>query len=290
MGLRLGSFTQYAPRPLAIEKLCHNDSPVLDGPSISIVTPSYNQGAYLENTIRSVLDQNYANLEYRVHDGGSTDRSLDILRRHEHRLQGWVSESDSGQAQAINRGFAKTSGQIMAWLNSDDRLVPGTLHAVARCFQKLPEVDVVYGHRIIVNSEGLEVGRWITPRHRRGDMIWADYVPQETMFWRRSVWERVGGRVDEELRFAMDWDLVARFERAGARFYRLPRFLGIFTTHKDQKSIAIKEGIGRREFEQIRSRYAGRGIERLHCRLRSYAHLARSMAYYWGNRAGVLLY
>jgi len=290
LGLRLGSLTQYAPRILQIKNLYPDESPLLDGPIFSIVTPSYNQGTYLEHTLRSVLDQDYPNLEYYVQDGGSTDTSLEILHRYEKQLSGWVSGPDRGQADAINRGFAKTSGQIMAWLNSDDRLTPGCLHAVGRCFERFPKIDVIYGHRIIVNQDGQEVGRWITPRHRRNDMVWADYVPQETMFWRRSLWERVGGRIDETLNFAIDWDLVARFEQAGARFYRMPRFLGIFTTHEAQKSIAIKEDVGRQEFEKIRDRYAGRGAKRLGFRLRSYAHLGRSMAYYWGYRSGLLRY
>lgn len=290
LGLRLGSFNHYAPRPLDPKSIYPSPQPIVDAPTISIVTPSYNQAAYLEATLRSVLDQGYPNLEYFVQDGGSTDGSADILRRYGPRLRGWVSEKDAGQADAINRGFAKTTGSIMAWLNSDDRLTPGSLHAVARCFQRFPEIDVVYGHRIIVDQSGREVGRWITPRHRRGDMIWADYIPQETMFWRRRLWEQVGGRIDTTLHFAIDWDLVARFEHAGARFYRLPRFQGIFTTHETQKSVAIKESIGRQEFEKIRRRYAGEGARRLGFRFCSYAHLARSVAYCWGYRAGVLRY
>ena len=291
LGLRLGIFSQYSPKLIDINNLYKSNRVAINDPQvISIVTPSYNQATYLEGTLRSVLDQGYPNLEYFVQDGGSTDGSLDILHRYASKLQGWVSAKDKGQADAINRGFAKTTGSIMGWLNSDDRLTSGSLHAVAQCFQRFPEIDVVYGHRIIVNPSGLEVGRWITPRHHPGDMIWADYIPQETMFWRRRLWEQVGGRIDPTLNFAIDWDLVARFERAGARFYRLPRFQGIFTTHDAQKSRAIKESVGRQEFERVRSRYAGKSIQRLGFRLRNYAHLARSVAYFWGYRAGVLRY
>ncbi len=290
LGLRLGTFTQHAPRPLRCDQAPPTTSPSHDGPTISIVTPSFNQGYFLGQTIRSVLDQHYPKLQYYIQDACSTDTSLDVLRKYEDRLTGWVSEPDNGQADAINRGFAKTSGQVMAWLNSDDRLLPGSLEAVARCFEKRSEIDVVYGHRVIVDAQGYEVGRWVTPQHRRGAMIWADYVPQETMFWRRSLWDRVGGRVNDKLQFSMDWDLVARFEQAGARFYRIPRFIGVFTTHPSQKSIATKESIGRHEFEQIRSQYAGRGLRRLGYRLQNYTHLARSIGYYWGYRSGLLRY
>ena len=115
---------------------------------ISIVTPSFEQGRFLDRTIYSVVTQNYPSLEYVVQDGGSTDNTVDVLRRFDRLLTAWTSEQDAGQADAINRGFARTNGEIMAWLNSDDLLLPGTLAVVAGYFAQHPEVDVVYGNRV----------------------------------------------------------------------------------------------------------------------------------------------
>jgi hypothetical protein len=148
----------------------------------------------------------------------------------------------------------------MAYLNSDDLLLPGALHYVARYFAAHPEVDVVYGHRVLVDAEGLEVGRWILPPHRDRHLRFADYVPQETLFWRRRIWERAGGRVDESFQFAVDWELLMRFLDAGARIVRLPRFLGAFRVHAQQKTSLQLAGIGALEMDRLRSRYHGRGL------------------------------
>jgi len=145
---------------------------------------------------------------------------------------------DSGQAQAINRGFALTCGEIMAYLNSDDSLLPGCLNYVGTYFADHPEVDVVYGHRVLIDEEDREIGRWVLPRHTDEVLAWADYIPQETLFWRRRLWEAAGSSVSEEFRFAMDWDLILRFRDAGAKIVRVPRFLGAFRVHTDQKTSA----------------------------------------------------
>jgi glycosyltransferase involved in cell wall biosynthesis len=226
-------------------------------PTISIVTPSFRQAGFIERTIKSVLDQDYPRLEYAVQDGGSDDGTVQILERYAHRLA-WASEPDSGQTQAINRGFARTRGEIMAWLNSDDILLPGALAAVADYFRRHPEVDVVYGNRVLIDERDCLIGRWVMPPHDDNILSWADYVPQETLFWRRRIWEKVGGRVDESFRFAMDWDLLVRFRDAGARFKRLPRFLGGFRIHEKQKTSAAIGDIGFQEMDRIRERVHGR--------------------------------
>src|SRR5262249_23541680 len=143
---------------------------------------------------------------------------------------------DEGQTQAINLGFQHTSGEIMAYLNSDDLLLPGSLAYVAGYMAAHPEVDVVYGHRILIDECDDEVARWVLPRHDDRVLTWANFVPQETLFWRRRIWERVGGTLDASFQFAMDWDLILRFREAGARFVRLPRFLGAFRVHARQKT------------------------------------------------------
>ena len=146
----------------------------------------------------------------------------------------------------------------MAWLNSDDILLPGSLAYVADYFNRHPKVDVVYGHRILIDENDQQIGRWMLPRHDDEVLSWADYVPQETMFWRRRIWDKAGGQIDESFRFAMDWDLLIRFREAGARFARLPRFMGGFRVHMRQKTSAEISGIGIQEMTRIRERVLGR--------------------------------
>lgn len=255
---RLGRLWHHSPRTMRIlppYESVHDDA---DLPSISIVTPSYNQGRYIERTLRSVLDQNYPKLEFRVQDGGSSDETPEILSEYTDRLAGWASEPDSGQAEAINRAFSMTSGEVMGWLNSDDLLLPGVLHRVAAFFLLHPEVDVVYGDRLLIDEDDFEIGCWVLPDHDDGVLSWVDFVPQETLFWRREIWERVGGALDENFRFALDWDLLVRFRAAGARFAHLDAFLGAFRIHEHQKTSAAIEEVGYREMDKIRLRCLGR--------------------------------
>lgn len=255
---RLGHLIQHGPLDLRLP--AHYARPIHIGqpPKISIVTPSFRQAGFIERTIKSVLDQNYPNLEYFVQDGGSEDGTKEILSSYADRLTGWESRPDNGQSQAINLGFAKTSGEIMAWLNSDDVLLPGALAYVASYFNRHPEVDVVYGHRILIDENDQQIGRWMLPQHNDEVLSWADYIPQETLFWRRRIWDKMGGQVDESFRFAMDWDLLIRFREAGARFARLPRFLGGFRIHTQQKTSAEISGVGKQEMTRIRERMLGR--------------------------------
>ncbi|MBM3138342.1 MAG: glycosyltransferase, partial [Chloroflexi bacterium] len=180
---KLGIYHQYPPRPLLLPKsyrtITNGHESTL--PMISIVTPSYNQADFLERTIKSVLSQEYPQLEYILQDGGSSDGSTEIIDRYRNRLSHVESIRDSGQANAINRGFRHVTGEIMAYLNSDDMLLPGTLHYVAEYFSRHPKVNVVYGHRIIVDKDDHEVGIWVLPPHDRKVIEWADYVPQETL-------------------------------------------------------------------------------------------------------------
>ncbi|SEI00412.1 Glycosyltransferase involved in cell wall bisynthesis [Rhizobium tibeticum] len=281
---RLGQLNQYSPRPLSALK-----NPLLSGlpiaqPKISIVTPSFAQGRFIERTLRSVLDQQYANLEYVVQDGGSHDETIDVLKRYDDRLAGWASEQDTGQSQAINRGFAGTSGEIMAWLNSDDLLLPGSLAIIADFFDRNPDVDVVYGNRLMIDEADMEIGRWILPGHDSAVLSWADYIPQETLFWRRRIWEKAGGRIDETFRFAMDWDLLVRFRDAGAKFAHIPQFLGAFRIHEHQKTSAAITEVGFEEMDRIRKRTLGKVSDRAQIRRATAPFLLRHIVADLGYR------
>ncbi|MFM8270851.1 MAG: glycosyltransferase family 2 protein [Gemmata sp.] len=247
------------PRPIYVPRWYHRKPTLNNPPTISIATPSYNQGAFLEHTIRSVLGQEYPRLQYVVQDGGSTDDSVAVMERYRDKLFRFESRKDKGQSQAINLGLAGTTGEIMAYLNSDDLLLPGALHTVAHYFETHPDVDVVYGHRVVIDSGGRELGRWVLPRHDDAMLKWADYVPQETMFWRRRLWDKVGG-IDESFRFAMDWDLLLRFQAAGAKMVRLPRFLGAFRVHTSSKTVSAVTSTGYEEMQRLRRRVHGTDV------------------------------
>ena len=263
---RLGILQQHPPRPLRLPAHYRDPVKLVDAQSISLVTPSFRQAAFIERTILSVLEQSYPSLEYFVQDGGSQDGTRAILERYADRLAGWDSRPDNGQAAAINAGFARTKGEIMGWINSDDVLLPGALACVGDFFQRHPEVDVVYGHRMLIDEDDRQIGRWVMPAHDDAVLSWADFVPQETLFWRRRIWDEAGGRVDESFRFALDWDLLVRFREAGARFVRLPRFLGGFRIHSQQKTSASITEIGFQEMDRIRERVLGRVPSRIEVR------------------------
>jgi glycosyltransferase involved in cell wall biosynthesis len=256
---RIGQLTHYSPRPLLVPTSYFATESPQPPPTISIVTPSYQQGHFLARTLQSVLSQGYPALEYVVQDGGSTDGTVEVLATFDRDLTSWVSEPDDGQADAINRGFSRTSGEIMAWLNSDDLLLPGALAYVAQYFASHPDVDVVYGDRRMIDAQDHEIGAWILPEHDDLTLTLVDFVPQETLFWRRSVWDAAGGRADTSFDYALDWDLLLRFRDAGARIAHLPRFIGAFRVHDEQKTSA-QEVVGVVECDLLRHRVHGRYV------------------------------
>lgn len=261
--MKLGVLRQYEPLEMRREKFPKSALPDRALPSIEIVTPSFMQGHFLERTMQSVLSQEYPKLRYIVQDGGSHDDSVEVIKRHATKLAAWESTPDHGQSDAIKRGFKKCEADIMAWLNSDDMLMPGALRYLGEYFAAHPEVDVIYGHRVVIDENDREVGRWILPPHNSQMLKWADYVPQETLFWRHNLWEKVGG-VDTSFRFALDWDLLVRFVNAGARIVRLPYFLGCFRTHAAQKTLAeMVNSHGEEEMARIRKSIHGRRISDL---------------------------
>lgn len=250
----IGELRQYEPRPIRYDNL---DVTVPAGtklPTFAIATPSFNQAQFLPATVSSVLEQPGVEIDYFVQDGGSRDTSAEWLKNHatENPRLRWVSEKDAGQADAINRGLSKVSGEIMAWINSDDTYAPGVLRYVAKYFHDHPDVDVVYGHRLLIDADGAEIGRWIMPPHNDEALTYFDYIPQETVFWRRSLWERTGAGLDATFQFALDWELLLRFQRAGARIVRLPMFLACFRVHEEQKTSSQIREVGKPEMLRLR--------------------------------------
>lgn len=207
-------------------------------PRVSIVTPSFNQGQFIEETIRSVLLQGYPNLEYIIMDGGSADSSVEIIQKYAPWLAYWISEPDRGQADAINKGFEKTTGQFLAWINSDDYFYPGFVYRRVLAFQSNSDVDFLYGD--------VDEGWDIEPHKRRRygeDLSFSELlttlrvsIPQQSCMWRRSVLENVGG-LDPKWRVALDWEF---FLRVGlkCRMKYLPGAVAFFRYHPCSKSIS----------------------------------------------------
>jgi glycosyltransferase involved in cell wall biosynthesis len=211
-------------------------------PKVTIVTPSFNQGQYLEETIRSVLDQGYPNLEYMVIDGGSADNSVEIIRKYEGHLAYWVSEKDRGQTHAINKGMARATGDILAYINSDDYYLPGALERVAKYATEHAETDLIHGRCRYVDEHGAKIGEQFASisEYRQivdlWDVWWArrQFVQPE-VFWTRRIAEKIGPLRDE-LQWVMDYEYWARMLRNGARVGRIDAELACFRFQPQQKT------------------------------------------------------
>jgi glycosyltransferase involved in cell wall biosynthesis len=287
---KLGGLNHHAPKPLWIPKYYYQKSSRTDLPTISIVTPSFKQGQFIERTIKSVLDQEYPHLEYIVQDGGSKDSTVEVLKNYSSQLKHWSSQSDKGQSNAINLGFKHASGDIMAYLNSDDLLLPGSLHYIGEYFATHPEIDVVYGHRVLIDRHDQEIGRWVLPPHDHDILTAIDFIPQETLFWRRNIWDKAGGKIDENFEFAMDWDLILRFKDAGATFKRLPRFLGAFRVHPQQKTLVLMTETGKKEMNQLQARYHTEQVSLNKIQKKINIYLKKHVIYHQLYKTGLLKY
>jgi glycosyltransferase involved in cell wall biosynthesis len=205
-------------------------------PLVSIITPSFNQARYLESTIRSALSQDYPNIEYIIVDGGSSDGSVEVIRRYSDRLAWWVSEKDRGQTDAINKGFAHAKGEILAWLNSDDIYESNAVSEAVAYLQNWSEVGLVYGDANFIDENGRMIGRFPAAQTsyrllRQGYV----HIPQQSAFWRADLWHKVGP-LDPSFYFAMDYDLWVRLA-ALAPVHYLPRLWASFRLHTQGKTI-----------------------------------------------------
>jgi glycosyltransferase involved in cell wall biosynthesis len=208
---------------------------------ISIVTPSFNQAPYLEATIRSVLEQDDAQIEYIVVDGGSKDGSREILERYSSRLAWWVSEPDHGQTEAINKGFARATGDVLAWLNSDDTYNPGALHQAIEALSQHPQAAMVYGDANYIDETGKIIGRFPAAqtdyaRLRQGYV----HIPQQSSFWRAEYWRKVGP-LDPSFYFAMDYDLWVRLSSLAPLAYIPGKTWANFRLHRGAKTISADD-------------------------------------------------
>jgi glycosyltransferase involved in cell wall biosynthesis len=211
---------------------------------ISIITPSYNQGMFIEQTIRSVLQQDHDDVEHIVMDGGSTDATRSVLARYPHLR--WVSEKDRGQSDAINKGFRLSTGDILAWLNSDDWYVQNVLGDVAAYFAEHPDCMVLYGDITFVNKEGATLFSYTGDKiNYRSLTECPDIVRQPSFFWRKALIDEMGG-VDESLHLVMDFDFFLRAARS-YRLHYLPRMISCYRYYEENKSLSM----GRRQALEI---------------------------------------
>lgn len=196
-------------------------------PLVTIVTPSYNQAPFLEATIRSVLEQGYPRIEYIVNDGGSNDGSVEIIKRYADRLGSWVSEKDAGQSDAINKGWRRANGEIVAWLNSDDTYLPGAIRAATEFMTAHPEVGLVYSDCPLVDANDKRIGMLKAEPFALKTLLFSNYIPQSTVFVRRAVVERIG-LLNPDFHYGMDYDYWMR----AARYFQLAMMPGELATYR----------------------------------------------------------
>ena len=243
-------------------------------PKVSIITPSFNQGQFLEASIRSVLDQDYPNIEYILVDGGSKDDSVEIIKKYADRLTWWVSEKDKGHADALNKGFSRATGDILAWLNSDDVYFPRAVSEAVASLKSQPEVGLVYGDADLIDDSGTTIGQFGSKQTGYRPMLRGSvHIPQATTFFRADVWRRVGP-LDLTLFFSFDYDLWVRIAKVSRVLY-VPKRWAKFRIHGAGKTI-INDDRCYPDMLRVLKREGGSWLSWL--RLRMYA---RKLLYSW---------
>lgn len=212
----------------------------MENPLVSIVTPSFNQADYLEETILSVLNQTYPNIEYIVIDGASTDGSREIIQKYEKQISCWVSETDKGQTDAINKGFTRARGLVLGWINSDDTLLPGAVQAAVAFLSTHADVGLVYGDANYIDEKSRIIGKFPAAqtdlaRLQRGYV----HIPQQAAFFRADLWRQVAP-LDDSFYFAMDYDLWTRLA-AISKIQYVPQVWANFRLHADAKTITADD-------------------------------------------------
>ena len=217
-------------------------------PLVSVITPSYNQGQFLEQTVLSVLNQDYPHIEYLVMDGGSTDNSLEVIRRYADHLAYWESKPDRGQAHAINKGLKRAKGEIIGWLNSDDVLLTDTVSRAVATFAEYDAVDVVYGRLVRIDSDGEPVPTPTLPKDRveftRHNVIGECVVNQPGAVWRRRIMKQTG-YLNEKLNYALDYEYWVRMILAGGKFKKLPNPVAQFRLSSGSKTVGQTSNMAR---------------------------------------------
>ena len=208
-------------------------------PKITIVTPSFNQASFIKETIESVLNQDYPNFEYFVVDGGSTDGSVDIIREYEDRITWWISEKDDGQSDAINKGFRRSTGELCAWVNSDDVLLPNCLREIAEFYLANNQPDIINSNCIYINAESKIIGVSIVPKQTyffAKRCVW--FLTQPAVFYKTSV-IRQNNYLNVDFHLAMDVDMWIKLMKMNCRFEHIPKFLGAFRRQENSKTSQV---------------------------------------------------
>lgn len=207
-------------------------------PKITVVTPSYNQGKYLEETILSIISQNYPNLEYIIIDGGSTDESVEIIKKYEEHLAYWVSEPDEGQTHAINKGFKKATGDLVAWMNSDDIFFNNALSEISKAYQSTNgNFDVYFGDKGNIDEQGDLIREYLYPPFSGWGIMYTTNmnISNQSAFWKRDLFQKFG-YLNENIQFAMDYEYFLRLYMKSARFYKIYCLIGALRMYDDNKS------------------------------------------------------
>ena len=209
-------------------------------PLVSIITPSYNQGYFLAETIQSVLSQDYPNLEYIIVDGGSTDNSVEVIQQYANQLAWWVSERDQGQTDALNKGFSHATGDILAWINSDDTYQPGAIREAVEYLLAHPEISMVYSDANLIDQQGKYLGRFPSRQTDYAKMLGGYvHIPQATTFFWQRVWKQVGP-LDVSLNYSFDYDLWVRLAKIAPVIY-VPKVWANFRLHEAGKTVYLDD-------------------------------------------------
>lgn len=223
-----------------------------DNPLVTIITPSYNQGEFIKDTIESVLSQDYPNIEYFVMDGGSTDNTIDILESYEGRFY-WCSEKDKGQADAINKGIRKANGKIIGWLNSDDTYLENAVSTVVKYFKDHPNTDMVYGEGYYTNKEGQVIERYLTEKFSVSRLAEQCIICQPTVFFTKDIVENVG-LLDAEHQLSMDYELWMRISKMGKISY-IPNYLATSRMYEENKTLSRRDEVFKETFIAVKKHY-----------------------------------